>query len=201
LQLARLTIPTLHARQGGSRSNESTGIHAKTFTPARVWSCQETKLNRSARTGSRRLGNRALDPAVALRVGKRLQENMADFHVVDPLDQPVDILGLLGRIGIVNVVEIDVHDAHGIVLLNLADRTGKRLERRIAGDQQTGNVARVLRPQPVLQGKGQLVTLLSGDGERRTVGGTVGQTQARGALPVTCVIFQSLYERHRRSAG
>lgn len=50
---------------------------------------------------------------------------MADFHVVDSLDQPVDILGLLGRIGIVNVVEVDVHDANGIVFLDLADRTGK----------------------------------------------------------------------------
>ena len=116
-----------------------------------------------------------LDPAVALRVGKRLQENMADFHVVDPLDQPVDILRLLGWIGIVNVVEIDVHDAHGFVLLNLADRTGKCLERGIAGDQQTGDVPQLLHvPQPVLKGKGQLITLLSGDGERRAVGGTVG---------------------------
>ena len=100
---------------------------------------------------------------------------MADFHVVDPLDQPVDILGLLGWIGIVNVVEIDVHDAHGFALLNLADRTGKRLKRGIAGDQQPGDVAQLLHvPQPVLKGKGQLITLLSGDGERRAVGGAVG---------------------------
>jgi hypothetical protein len=67
---------------------------------------------------------------------------MADFHVIDPLDQPVDILRLLGGIGIVNVVEIDVHDAHGIALLNLADRTGKRLERGFPAISRRGMLPR-----------------------------------------------------------
>ena len=68
-----------------------------------------------------------------------------------------------------------MHDAHGIALLNLADRAGKRLERGIPGDQQARDVAQILHvPQPVLKGEGQLITLLSGDSERRTAGGAVG---------------------------
>lgn len=84
--------------RAGSRSNESTGIHAKTFTPA-GFAAAGDKIKEIGPDRQLAVGEiERPDPAVALRVGKRLQENMADFHVVDPLDQPVDILGLLGRI-------------------------------------------------------------------------------------------------------
>ena len=50
---------------------------------------------------------------------------MADFHVVDPLDEFVDVFRLLGRIGIVDVIKINMHDAHRFKLLNAANRVGK----------------------------------------------------------------------------
>lgn len=68
---------------------------------------------------------------------------MADFHVVDPLDEFVDVFRLLGRIGIVDVIEINMHDAHRVKLLNAANRVGKSFYRRISGDQQARDVAEV----------------------------------------------------------
>ena len=175
-QLAGLTIPALHARQGRIEIEREHRHPREDFHARAGLQLPGDKIKKICPDRQTTVGEiERLDPAVALRVGKRLQENMADLHVVNPLDQPVDVLGLLGRIGIVNVIEIDVHDAHGIALLNLADRAGKRLERGIPGDQQAGDVAQILHvPQPVLKGKGQLVTLLSGDSERRTAGGAVG---------------------------
>ena len=122
-----------------------------------------------------------LDRAIAQRIGKRLQENMADFHVVNPLDKFIDVVGLLGRIGIVDIIEIDVHDAHGIGLLNLADRAGKGFERGISGNQKTRNIAEIAHIcQPILKGKSQLITLLSGDGERCAVRGAIGPDPGAG---------------------
>ena len=72
--------------------------------------------------------------AVAEGIGKCLQENMADFHVVDPLDQRIDVFGLLSRIGVINVIQIDMHHAHRIGLLNLRDAAGKGFKRGIPGD-------------------------------------------------------------------
>ena len=100
---------------------------------------------------------------------------MADFHVVDPLDEFVDVFRLLGRIGIVDVIKINMHDAHRFKLLNAANRVGKGFYRRISGNQQARDVAEVAHVcQPVLQGKGQLIALFLGDSERCTVSSPIG---------------------------
>ena len=116
-----------------------------------------------------------LHRAVAERIGEGLQEDVGDFHVVDALDELVDVPGLLGRVPIVDVIKIDMHDPHRFALLNLRDRIGERFDRRVAGNQQAGNVVQFAHvAQTIAEGKRQLVTALFGDGQRGAVGCAIG---------------------------
>ena len=113
--------------------------------------------------------------AVAERIGKGLQENVSDFHVVDTLDQLIDIFALLNRVFIVDIIEIDVHHPNRLTLLDLRHLAGEGLDRRIAGDKQTGNVIQIPHiAQTIAEGKRQLIAAAFRDSQRCAVGGAVG---------------------------
>jgi hypothetical protein len=74
-----LTIPALHARQGRIEIEREHRHPREDFHARAVCSCQETKLkdrpDRQPAVGE----IERLDPAVALRVGKRLQKTWLIF--------------------------------------------------------------------------------------------------------------------------
>ena len=69
--------------------------------------------------------------AVALGVGKGLQEDGAGAHVHHALNQHVEVARLLGRVGVVHVVQVYVQHAHRRFGLHGDHAVGKMLAVRV----------------------------------------------------------------------
>lgn len=101
--------------------------------------------------------------SVTLWIGIRLQENMRNTHVIDTLDQLVDISTLLGRIFVIHIIQIDMHNAHRLRFTHLADLAGKALKGWVIRYQNTGDIIQKRGIcQPFVERKRHLVTVLFG---------------------------------------
>ncbi len=116
-----------------------------------------------------------MDIAIALGIGVRLQEDVRDLHVVHALDQRIDVAPLLRRILVIDVVEVDMHYAHVLLLTHLSNLAGKGFQRWVVGDQDARNIFQVRRvSQTLVEGKGHPVAMLMDQLQRRPVGSPVG---------------------------
>ena len=86
---------------------------------------------------------------------------MGYLHIENTLDEHVDIFTLLSRVFVVHIVEIDMHNPHGVRFPDLSYLAGEATQRRVVGNQHPGNVFQIggIR-QPLIQGESHLVALL-----------------------------------------
>ena len=88
---------------------------------------------------------------------------MRNTHVINALDQLIDISLLLSRVFVIHVIQIDMHHAHRLWFTDLSDLTGKALKGWVIRNQHARNIIekRGIR-QPFIKRKGHLIAMLFG---------------------------------------